>query len=323
MVSNDYFRDDWHVVASSQDLLIGKILKVRLLGQDVVLWRDGEKAVAWEDRCPHRGASLSRGWIEKDALVCPYHGLAFNGEGKCVHIPAHPEQAPSYRSKACVTTYHIQERYGMIWVCLGTPKQDVPEFPEWDEPGYKKFFFGAALYRSSALRSFENFIDVNHVPFVHNGTLGNSNFAKTNTYQVSLTENGIHIDEAGAWQADLENMDGGGNTDLASYHISRPLTAILRRGVPPQQMTIFFTITPSDEEECYAWRWMLLNYDVPEKEFNDFTHTIIHEDVEAVESQKPLRLPLDLQAEYHLPSDRATIIYRKWLKQLGVTFGTV
>ncbi|MCC5642592.1 hypothetical protein LC607_06430 [Nostoc sp. CHAB 5824] len=68
---------------------------------------------------------------------------------------------------------------------------------------------------------------------------------------------------------------------------------------------------------------MFLNYEVPEKEFKDFTHTIIHQDVEAVESQKPLRLPLDLQAEYHLPSDRATVIYRKWLKNQGVTFGTV
>jgi phenylpropionate dioxygenase-like ring-hydroxylating dioxygenase large terminal subunit len=323
MVCNDFLKNDWHVVASSQDLLPGKIMKVRLLGQDVVLWRNSNnEAVAWEDRCPHRGASLARGWVENDALVCPYHGLAFNGEGKCSHIPAHPEAAPPKKSKACVTTYNLQERYGMIWVCLGTPEQDVPEFPEWDDPNYNKFFFSGVLYRSSAPRALENFIDVNHVPFVHDGTLGNSEYAKTNSYQVEVTEKGIHIHEVGAWQADL-TMQGDGNTDRANFHILRPLTVALRRGSENELMTIFFTVTPTDEDECYAWRWMFLNYNVPEQEFNNFTHRIIQQDVEAVESQKPKRLPLDLQAEYHLPSDRATVTYRKWLKHLGVTFGTV
>lgn len=322
MVTDVVLNNDWHVVASSQDLQPGKILKVRLLGQDVVLWRSGDQAVAWEDRCPHRGASLARGWIEKDALVCPYHGLAFNGEGKCVHVPAHPDQAPPERSKACVQTYHVQERYGMIWVCLGTPQQDVPVFAEWDDPNYNKFFFTGALYRSSALRAFENFIDVNHVPFVHDGTLGNSEYAKTSSYQVEVKGDGIHIHEAGAWQANLQ-MSGEGNTDRANFHILRPLTVCLRRGTDTERMTIFFTVSPTDEEECFAWRWMFLNYEVPEKEFKDFTNIIINQDIEAVESQKPLRLPLDLQAEYHLPSDRATVIYRKWLKNQGVTFGTV
>ena len=322
MVSNDFLKNDWHVVASSQDLEVGKILKSRLLGQDLLLWRNGQKVLAWEDRCPHRGASLTRGWVEKDTVVCPYHGLAFNSEGKCSHIPAHPEQSPSNRSKACVKAYYAQERYGMVWVCLGTPKQDVPFFKEWEDLNYNKFFFGAALYHSSAPRALENFIDVNHVPFVHDGTLGNPKYAKTCTYKVDLKEDGIHIHEAGAWQADLK-MTGEGNMDLANFHILRPLTACLRRGTESERMIIFFTITPTDEEECCAWRWMFLNYDVPENEFKGFTNTIIEQDIEAVESQKPLRLPLELQAEYHLPSDRATVIYRKWLKQLGVSFGTV
>lgn len=68
---------------------------------------------------------------------------------------------------------------------------------------------------------------------------------------------------------------------------------------------------------------MFLNGEVSESEFINFTDKIISQDVEAVETQRPRRLPLDLQAEYHLPSDRTTITYRKWLKKKGVTFGTV
>ncbi len=315
--------NDWHVVATSQNLIEGKILKVRLLGEDILLWRNGKQALAWEDRCPHRGASLTKGWIEKDSIVCPYHGLAFSSEGKCSHIPAHPEKVPPKRSKACVKTYHLKERYGMVWVCLGTPQQDVPLFQEWDNPQYyNKFFFDGVHHRSSAPRTLENFIDVNHVPFVHNGTLGNPEYAITSSYKVEVKEDGIHIHEAGAWQVDPK-MNGAGSNESANFHVLRPLTACLRRETEAGHMIIFFTVTPVDEEECLAWRWMIFDYDVPPKEFRSFTDTIIREDVEAVESQKPLRLPLDLAAEYHLPSDRATITYRKWLKQLGATFGTI
>lgn len=45
----------------------------RLLGEDLVLWHNGDKVLAWQDFCPHRGARLSLGWVEKDTLVCPYH----------------------------------------------------------------------------------------------------------------------------------------------------------------------------------------------------------------------------------------------------------
>ncbi|WP_198287545.1 aromatic ring-hydroxylating dioxygenase subunit alpha [Rivularia sp. PCC 7116] len=317
--------NDWHVVASSENLVEGKILKVRLLGQDVLLWRNGKEALAWEDRCPHRGASLSKGWIEKDNLVCSYHGLAFNGEGKCSHIPAHPEQIPSKRSKACVKTYHLQERYGMVWVCLGIPQQDVPFLAEWDNPEfYNKIFFDGVLHRSSAPRTLENFIDMNHVPFIHNGTLGNSDYPEQGTYTVELKGDGIHIHEVNTWQVNMDiDSERQGDNDPVNFHVLRPLTACLRRGTESQRMAIFFTVTPTEEEECLVWRWMVFNYEVPHQEFKNFTFAVIEQDIQAIESQKPKRLPLNLADEYHLPSDRSTITYRKWLKQLGATFGTI
>ena len=55
--------NDWHVVGRSQDLNAGKVLSVRLLEQDLVLWRHHHQPLAWQDRCPHRGARLSLGKI--------------------------------------------------------------------------------------------------------------------------------------------------------------------------------------------------------------------------------------------------------------------
>ena len=325
MVTDVVLNHDWHIVARSQDLQPGKILKARLLGEDLVLWRSGDQAQAWQDQCPHRGASLALGWIKEDNLVCPYHGFVFNDSGLCVHVPAHPDQPPPPRSKACVRTFHAQERYGVVWVCLGTPQQDIPAFPEWDDPSYhNKFFFGPSRYQSSPGRALENFIDVNHIAYVHGDTLGTPDFASMENYKVEVQPDGIKVSEVKVWQYDLD-MSGEGKAIGASLDILRPMTVCLRRGAPDDQMVILFTVTPTDEEECVAWKFILLNtpHQIPEAEMNDMSNTIINQDIEIVNTQRPKRLPLDLQAEFHLPSDRTTIAYRKWLKQLGVTFGTV
>lgn len=323
MANYDFLHNDWHVVATAQDIRPEKPFKARLLGEDIVLWRKDDQILAWQDRCPHRGASLARGWVEKDTLVCPYHGFAFDDQGQCVKIPSHPELAISARSKACVKTFHAQEHYGMVWVCLGTPQHELPLLAEWENPNYDKYFFGAATHQSSALRTFENFLDINHLPFVHQGTLsdpGNATIA--GAYEIDVKDDGIHIHDVVAWQVSNE-MTGKGNADAGNYHIARPLTVFFRRGFAEERMVILFTVTPIDEEVSAAWRWMLLNHEVPEKEFREMTYAIIEQDVEAIESQTPRRLPLDLQAEFHLPSDRTTITYRKWLRRLGVTFGAI
>jgi phenylpropionate dioxygenase-like ring-hydroxylating dioxygenase large terminal subunit len=323
MFSNDYLKNDWHVVASSQDLQPEKILKVRLLGQDVVLWRSGDKAVAWEDRCPHRGASLALGWMDGDTLVCPYHGFAFDKSGNCVHIPSHPDTTPSAsaQSKACVKTFHVQERYGLIWVCLGTPEQDIVSFPEWNDPNCHKYFYGPSLYKCSAFRALENFIDVNHFPFVHEG-LGDPSYAKINDYKVEMKSDGIHISDVNSWEND-PMIKGKMNFYKLGFHVLRPLTAILFREVAAEPLVIFYSITPVDNEECLVWRWTLLNIEIPQKDFNERVNLIMNQDRVMVESQTPKRLPLDLQAEFHLPSDRTNITYRKWLKRLNIAFGTI
>jgi phenylpropionate dioxygenase-like ring-hydroxylating dioxygenase large terminal subunit len=69
--------------------------------------------------------------------------------------------------------------------------------------------------------------------------------------------------------------------------------------------------------------WMLMNhsYDVPEQELREFQDGVAMQDLPIVESQRPELLPLDLQAELHLRSDRLAIAYRTWLGKLGLTFG--
>jgi phenylpropionate dioxygenase-like ring-hydroxylating dioxygenase large terminal subunit len=86
---------------------------------------------------------------------------------------------------------------------------------------------------------------------------------------------------------------------------------------------MYFTITPVAERFFIAWTYVARDYwDLSDEQTRQFEDMITLQDIPIVESQRPELLPLDLQAELHLRSDRTAIAYRKWLKELGVSFGT-
>ncbi len=325
MVQDQFLLHNWHVVAHSQDLQPGTVLQKRLLGEDIVLWHNGDQALAWQDFCPHRGARLSLGWIEKDNLVCPYHGLAFNTDGKCVLVPATPDQPPPAR--ACIQTYHIQERHGMLWVCLGTPQNDIPAIPDWEDPSFRKILCGPYHFNSSPLRVIENLIDPTHFAFVHKGIFADSRRPEVTHYDLESHPDGISF-KFGIWELDPASGDPSAPMFFATYQyrLCQPLLGYFqRRGDNDSCMNLFFMVTPVDEEECVLSFWVVENflYKIPDSAFVAMENQIMSQDKVIVESQRPKRLPLDLQAEVHLPSDRYSIAYRKWLKQQGVTFGSI
>lgn len=321
MIEDALLYNDWHVVAHTSDLKAGEVRPARLLGRDVVLWRSGSGICAWEDLCMHRGAKLSGGRVENDCLVCPYHGWNYDASGKCVRFPAHPSQVPPARARA--TAYHIEEKYGLIWVCLGAPSKEIPCFPEWDDPSFRKVGVGPYLFRAHGPRVIENFLDVAHFPFVHGGFLGDPSHTEVSDYEVETTPDGIVARDIGAWQPD---PDGTGTPAEVKYtfRVPRPLTAHFLKVHQDHKFSIFSTVTPVDERESLAWLVLALNYatETSDEELRQFQDVISRQDIPIVESQRPELLPLDLQAELHLRSDRAAIAYRQWLSAIGLKYGT-
>jgi phenylpropionate dioxygenase-like ring-hydroxylating dioxygenase large terminal subunit len=122
-------------------------------------------------------------------------------------------------------------------------------------------------------------------------------------------------DPYGTGQGDMVHYD---------YRVFRPLTAYLVKVTKLTRFSILFPITPIDEVSSMAWFIMALDegYDMPEEEIIAFHSSILAQDVPVVESQRPELLPLDLQAELHLRCDRTSIAYRRWLRELGMSFGT-
>lgn len=321
MIEDPVLLNDWHPVAKSSDLQEASIISARLLGEDLVLWRMHGTAMAWQDLCVHRGTRLTLGHIDGEDLQCGYHGWTYNQAGECVRIPAHPEQKPPPKAK--VRTYRCKESYGLIWATLGEPIRDIPMFEEWGDSSFRKVACGPYRYRASGTRAVENFLDVAHLPILHAGMLGEKTHAEIADYSVEQTDDGIVAKDVKIWQPDPDGTGVGKNVTY-TYKVFRPLTMYLSKRTEEGAFSIFATVCPISEFESVAWFWLAMDYgkDIPETELVSFQDRITGQDIPVVESQRPERLPLDLQAELHLKSDRIAVAYRKWLRQLGLSFGT-
>lgn len=322
MIHDPVLVNDWHPVLRSEDVVPEKPSGARLLGEDLVLWRADGIVHAWQDLCVHRGTRLSLGIIQNHTLSCPYHGWIYDGSGRCIHIPAHPDQTPP--TKARVKVYQAQERYGMVWVSLGVPTQDIPFFPEEPDDSFRKLLTGPfPPIRANGPRIIENFLDVAHFPFVHTGILGDPARPEISDYRVETGEQGILARDVVTFQPDPYGTQVG-DTVSYTYRVFRPLTAYLEKDAPDgSRMTLMLSLTPHDELSTSAWFYAAVNDKInsTQAEWDEFQISIFSQDVPIVESQRPELLPLDLQAEMHLRSDRLAIAYRRWLKELGLTYG--
>jgi phenylpropionate dioxygenase-like ring-hydroxylating dioxygenase large terminal subunit len=320
MLNDPVLLNEWHVVAYAPDLEEGKPMAVRLLEEDIVLWRANGKLHAWRDLCLHRGTRLSLGKVSDCTLICPYHGWTYNEEGQCIHFPAHPDQKPPARAR--VDVYQVQEKYGWIWVCPGRAAHDIPAFPQWDDASFRKVHCGPYTMQASGPRAVENFLDVTHFPFVHTGLLGDPAYPDVNDYQAETTADGVIARDISVWQPDPDGTGQGARVTY-TYRVLRPLTAYFIKTSHGPHFAMFFTITPVAERASIIWMYVAMDYsDLSDYAIQKFQDDIIKQDIPIVESQRPELLPLDLQAELHLRSDRTAIAYRKWLRELGLTFGT-
>lgn len=324
MTDENVVVNDWYAVAKTADVDEGELLGVHLLGEDVVVWRSCNGIHAWRDRCPHRGTALSLGEIRNgDTLVCRYHGWEFNDSAQCTRMPAHPDKKPSSRQRA--TNYHAREKYGLIWICLGTPTTSTPKFHGTD--GYRLVLAGPYDVATSGPRVIENFLDMSHFAFVHTGYLGVQSDAKIQPCNVSKSIDEILVTNAFAVQPHSNPNSEATVKVEYTYRIVRPLTAILTKKTDPNDDMpsdlIMLTIQPVEETRIRAWMILAVNYDFdkPDEYFRAFQDEIFLQDMAVLESQRPRRLPLNPTAELHQPADKVSISYRQWLKERGFGYG--
>jgi phenylpropionate dioxygenase-like ring-hydroxylating dioxygenase large terminal subunit len=343
----------WHPVVASPQLRDAPVA-VNLLGEALVLWREpghegGAGVVhAWADRCPHRGARLSLGRVLNHLhgarLECPYHGWQFGGDaavaesgaacGRCVHVPAAPDFVPPASHSA--TVFEAVERHGLVWVRLQRPDRtdgpagltQPPAFEAGENPLWRQLLCGPYTVQTSAPRLVENFLDLSHFGFVHEGWLGERTHAQVQTGQVEEGAEGLQANDCRAWQPRAYAGASDGAWVAYRYTVPHPFVAILHKDAAegePVSNAIALFIRPDGSETCTAWFAMATLGDLSDdEELRAFQDAVFAQDRPVVESQQPRRLPIGRGSpvtEVHGPADRMSGAYRRYLVRLGVTLG--
>ena len=166
----DYLRRYWHPIAGAEEVQQPGIRACRILGEDLVLYRDLGGVIGLLQRhCPHRRADLSYGFVEQNGLRCNYHGWCFDKRGRCVERPFEDTINPGARAleRAVARAYSVQIYAGLVWAYLGP--EPAPLIPDW-EPfswpnGFVQVFF--AEVPCNWLQCQENAIDPVHLEWMH------------------------------------------------------------------------------------------------------------------------------------------------------------
>jgi len=169
--AGELYRRYWLPVATESEMVANPVKRVRLLGQDLVLFRSdsGELGLVTE-RCPHRGASLGYGFPDGPGLRCPYHGWLFSADGECLEQPNQIPDSPQLRSHSHVGGYPVRALGGLVFAYLGTAS--VPALPLLDlfamEESPTRFRdIGYAVIPCNWLQIMENSFDPTHVEWLH------------------------------------------------------------------------------------------------------------------------------------------------------------
>jgi phenylpropionate dioxygenase-like ring-hydroxylating dioxygenase large terminal subunit len=169
-------RNFWYPVVWSSEVR-ARPVGIQLLGERVVLCRDGGRVYALEDRCPHRGTPLSLGRQHfSGTITCPYHGWTYRLDSgvMCAAITDGPESPIT--GKVAVRTYPAAERLGLVWVFVGAGETDVPPV-EQDIP---EELLGPGVTLGGRIQSgrrgnwryaAENGFDEGHAKFLHRDAL--------------------------------------------------------------------------------------------------------------------------------------------------------
>jgi phenylpropionate dioxygenase-like ring-hydroxylating dioxygenase large terminal subunit len=168
-----FLRNAWYVAAWPDEVKRGELFHRMILDEPIVFYRQEDGTpIALHDRCPHRFIPLHRGKLHGDVLECAYHGLCFDGSGKCVKNPHGDGKIPA---AAKVRSYPVVEKHTILWIWMGDAPADesrIPDYSMLDPSGGYRTSRGATVIKAHYELIGENLLDLSHVALLHEGLLG-------------------------------------------------------------------------------------------------------------------------------------------------------
>lgn len=244
-------RNFWYPLCQSEKVK-DQPVGVTRLGEDLVLWRDGEgKVQCFTDICPHRGAKLSLGRVQEGTLVCWYHSFQFDSSGQCISVATDGGNS-KLAQRTRVRSYPAEEKAGLIWAFIG----DIELFPapplviprEMEAADWTGFTFEAE-WETSWLLVLDNLADVMHAPHLHGRTYTLSKGARADTLRVVETEDGFTVEREKQKGLNFDWTEFH-NTGLLWFRLDIPYPWSAGPGGP---MRILGFATPVDENRVVVF----------------------------------------------------------------------
>jgi phenylpropionate dioxygenase-like ring-hydroxylating dioxygenase large terminal subunit len=280
----------------------GPPVRVRLLGEDLIAFRDSDGKVGLVDAfCPHRRAPMFFGRNEECGLRCVYHGWKFDRDGTCVDMPSEPPDS-LFKTKVTIDAYPTHEAGDMVWAYLG-PADERPPRPD------SELLRAPATHRHVSktyedcnwLQALEGGFDSAHVTILHNQKIGDPSF--------------LHGFAATIPQIDVEPTDYGflytairaraGRQHVRVYHYVMPVTQLRGQNFAfdPEILTIngHFWV-PIDDEHTATYNYMYSdNPAVPlTQRFIDESETEIGRGPEQLDPLRPFHLKAQLSNDFFI-----------------------
>jgi phenylpropionate dioxygenase-like ring-hydroxylating dioxygenase large terminal subunit len=220
-----------------------------------------------------------------------------------------------------------RQRYECLWTTLGAPQRDIFHIAESEEKDRRVVVCGWVKMRTSGLRLIENFLDMAHFPYIHPNVLGAEPHTEVPQYASEIRRD---VDEVWAtncqfYQPQIVANGPGGMVQL-TYRVPSPFVVMLYRVCPsaPDRLdAIAMFVQPIEETICRAQPVMyLVDNRAAHVDLLKFEQIIFLQDRIIVENQRPLRLPLEPRSEVPTRADLSSVVYRRWLKEKGLRYGT-
>ncbi len=321
----------WYPVVPT-DRLTTTPLPFTLLGTDIVLFRDAAGgASALVDRCCHRTARLSKGWLDAGHIVCPYHGWTYAADGRCVRIPQRPGGDPG--KGIAVEAFRCTERYGVVWVALEEPLTPIPDWPEETTPGYRRIDQFYEPWSCAGLRLMENSFDNAHIHFVHRSTFGDINNPDPPQPAIERLDHGfVARSDVPVYNNELQKKNLRDDSAVTVRHMTAhwymPFLRRLHIRYPSGLDHIIITAaTPIADGLSQIVQFCFRNDREEQASAADiiaFDRRVTAEDKEVLEGTD-FDVPLDMHSgiERHMASDQPGLLMRRMLLDLFAQHGEI
>lgn len=305
------FQGFWTPVCFSNSLRRAPIRR-RVAGTDIVLFRAGDdesRVGALIDRCPHRGAALSRGKVVDGSLQCPFHGWSFTTDGECARIPWN-SLSPEARRHRSAIPIAARDIGGMVWVFTSRSRPEAE--PYVPESLLTKGFSRTEVdqhWSAHWTRIIENLLDPTHLPFVHPKTVGRSTVEQERRGDILVMH---REDRPGGYKVSWSTD----KSDSRYEGVSWTAPNLWEHVVPGSKRFLHQMVwaVPSDHDRTrllFVTQRATSRWSVRRVAFDIFERLALWEDRRVIESQTPRDIR-DALSERNAPTDAATLPFRRW-----------